>query len=601
MRRNLLPDPAYREVWTNGQTRTQLGSPGGWGSLAIESPLILQTDSEDPKQASYRQFGRPDWMVTILGYGEDGGRELARVRSGYKMAIPVPAGPVRVEATTVGMVRARSEQASVRERIAATIKLVPERETDLAVVGFEIVDEDGWQVPAKVSFRRDDGRKVDFGPISEVEGVRDVRYFTGRPTDVVLPTGDYTLAVSRGPEYDLTERDLTVAAGSGEQTVRLVVRRAYPTLGWISADFHSHSTPSGDNTSHQRGRVMNLVCEDIDFAPCTEHQRIDSYQTHIDKLGLGPFIGSATGMELTGSDLPINHHNVFPLVMKQGLQDGGGPLVGKDPDVQIERLALWDDRSEKLIQQNHPDLRRLLEDRDNDRETDEGFARGVGLLDCVEIHPIEMALQLFPNAPERREGLREGFYSERIVRWLDLIARRPLPGVINTDAHWNYHGSGWTRNWIAVPDDDPARCEVLEIVRATEAGRVVMSNGPFLTMTAAAGEAKAGLGETIAAADGHVDVTVEVRCANWLDVDRVGLVVNGTMPTEFFFLREAEDDGFRDEGPLRFARTVRVPVDGPTTIVAVCGDVTRTLGIAAGGEAAKQNPAAMTNAIYVTP
>ena len=35
-------------------------------------------------------------------------------------------------------------------------------------------------------------------------------------------------------------------------------RLSHTAAGWISADFHSHSSPSGDNTGSQRGRVLNI-------------------------------------------------------------------------------------------------------------------------------------------------------------------------------------------------------------------------------------------------------------------------------------------------------------------------------------------------------
>ena len=59
------------------------------------------------------------------------------------------------------------------------------------------------------------------------------------------------------------------------------------------------AVPQGDNTSDQLGRVENLVCEQIDFAPCTEHQRIESYDDQLEKLGAQEFMATCTGMELT--------------------------------------------------------------------------------------------------------------------------------------------------------------------------------------------------------------------------------------------------------------------------------------------------------------
>ena len=68
-----------------------------------------------------------------------------------------------------------------------------------------------------------------------------------------------------------------------------------------------------------------------------------------------------------------------------------------------------------------------------------------------------------------------------IVNWLQLLNQgRRIPGVVNTDAHYNFHGSGWLRNYLKSPTDDPAEIKTLDVVHAAERGHLVMSSGPFL-------------------------------------------------------------------------------------------------------------------------
>ena len=596
--RRFDPDRPQSLVLIDGRAQTLLGHSEPFSGRASGLAGIVA-------------MPQPDWMLTVAQPSEHGVKELAKVRVRGVAELKLPLGPLRFSAETLGSVAIDPVRLFNTADRTPQIALTPNTRTNadtgrpagVTAVRLITVDEDRNPIPAKVAFDRLDGPDPNFGPVSGVEAVREVQYLSGPPRIILLPQGRYRVLASRGPEYDLVEQELTVPPTAPGLDLTFTLKRAYDTPGWLSADFHSHSTPSGDNTSHQRGRVLNLVCEDIDFAPCTEHQRVDTYQTHIDTLGLRSFLASCTGMELTGRDLPINHQNVFPLLHKRFTQNGGGPRIADDPDVQVERLALWDERSEKLIQQNHPTLARLLADRDNDGKPDDGFARAVGLLDAVEIHPIELALDLFPDIPEPREGLRKEWTVGRIPGWLKLNQARPLTGVINTDAHWNHHGSGWARNWIAVDDDDPRTVRTLDVVRATEAGRVVMSNGPMLTMTAAAGssngDSQAGIGDTLAVpADGEVSVTIEVRCANWVDVDRVGLLVGPEMHTVF---ERSGGDGFDVERPLRFRKTLPVRIDGPTTLVAVCGHGTETLGPAVGEEMSEQRPAALTNPIFVRP
>ena len=92
------------------------------------------------------------------------------------------------------------------------------------------------------------------------------------------------MIVSYGPEYDAVFTPVKVERGKDSPLEAKLVR-SVKTDGWISADFHSHSSPSGDNTSSQLGRVLNLLCEHVEFAPCTEHNRLSTYEPHLKRWG----------------------------------------------------------------------------------------------------------------------------------------------------------------------------------------------------------------------------------------------------------------------------------------------------------------------------
>src|SRR5262249_31114054 len=201
-----------------------------------------------------------------------------------------------------------------------------------------------------------------------------------------LGPGSYDVIVSYGPEYDAAFTRLDVERGK-EATLEAKLVRSVRTEGWISTDFHSHSSPSGDNTSSQLGRVLNLLCEHVEFAPCTEHNRLSTYEPHLRRLGAEGRMATCVGMELTGRPLPLNHQNAFPLIMRPNTQDNGAPTSDDDPEIQIERLALWDGGSEKLVQVNHPDMGWMFGDRNGDGRRDAGFAGMHGKMDVIEVHP----------------------------------------------------------------------------------------------------------------------------------------------------------------------------------------------------------------------
>ena len=152
-----------------------------------------------------------------------------------------------------------------------------------AAVMARITDETGGITPCKVQFIGKAGTpSPDFGPTTGEHAVQNVVYsHDGRFTRNLEP-GSYDVIISHGPEFDAVFTRVDVA---GSTTTKLEARlvRTVHTDGWISTDFHSHSSPSGDNTSSQLGRVLNLLCEHIEFAPCTEHNRLSTYDPHLDR------------------------------------------------------------------------------------------------------------------------------------------------------------------------------------------------------------------------------------------------------------------------------------------------------------------------------
>jgi hypothetical protein len=478
------------------------------------------------------------------------------------------------------------------------------------VVG-TITDDDGGPIPCKVQFR---GRGVpdpDFGPDSGDTAVKNLVYSADGRLRVEIAPGTYDVVVSRGSEYDAVTTSITVAA-DGETPLAAKLSRVVATGGWISSDFHSHSTPSGDNTSSQLGRVQNLLAEHVEFGPCTEHNRISSYAPHLERLGAGHLMATCSGMELTGSLLPVNHQNAFPLVERPGEQDGGGPTVNNDdPVAQVERLALWDDAADKVVQMNHPNLVQVLGDRDTDGKADAGFEKMLGFMDVIEVHPLE---EIFtPPAPDFDPRRRE----HTVFRWLQMLnLGYRLPGVVNTDAHYNFHGSGFLRNYLASPTDDPAKIRIGDVIAASKAGRVVMTSGPFLEAVASAGKEavasagkeavasageaakSAGPGDTLRSEAGRVSLQIRVQCPNWFDVDRVQVFVNGRPDPALNFTRR-DHAGMFTRDVVRFDQTVSVTLDRDAHLIVATVGEGSNLGLVMGPDHAERRPIAVTNPIFV--
>jgi hypothetical protein len=471
-------------------------------------------------------------------------------------------------------------------------------ELSLGYAIITITDAEGRAIPAKLQFKgKGETPTPDWAPETGEHLVKNLAYTANGVVEVALEAGEYELAVSRGSEYHADYRTLKIEEGN---TAGLSVKlaRVVETPGWVSADFHSHSSPSGDNTSSQLGRVLNLIGEHIEFAPCTEHNRISTYEHHLTELRAKAFMATVSGMELTGTPLPLNHQNVFPLLFKPRTQDGGAPVTDASPETQMERIAAWDNNSVKLIQQNHPDLGWLFYDRDGNKTPDEGYSRSFGLMNVMEIHPIDPMLK--PSQFDVRDGKTIG--NQTALNWLQLLNQGfRIYGVVNTDSHYNFHGSGGLKLWIKSSTDDPAKINSDEMRDASRNGHLIMSNGPYLEATfteLGTNQEPVVSGQDLVAKSKKVSAKIRVQCPNWLDVDTVIVLVNGRRSDKLTFSRDTHPDMFGKD-VVKFDRTVDVELTEDAHIVVLTGHRTQVLGDIMGPMWGTQHPTALSNPVFI--
>jgi hypothetical protein len=461
-----------------------------------------------------------------------------------------------------------------------------------------VTDVDGKPIPCKVQFRgTGDTKDPEFFDKTGEHAVGNLYYSHDGKFSLDLPPGTYDVTVSRGPEFDIVEQKLTIAPGKTAALAAKLIR-SVQTPGWISADFHNHASPSGDNSASQFGRVLNLLGEHVEFAPCTEHNRVSSYLPHLQRLKAEKWMATCSGIELTSYPFSTNHHNAFPMKLHEHKQDGGGPTIDPETEVCVERLVLWDDRSPKLIQQNHPDIGYLFFDKNGDGKPDAGFERALGHLDCIEVHPPHL---IFAGPTQTTKWSSSA--NNPMFNWLQLLNQGyRLPGVINTDAHYNIHGSGWLRNYVLCDTDDPAEIDVSEMVHNAEHGHMVMTNAPYLEVKLRAKDGAGRLpgipGSLIKAPGGKATLHVRVQCANWYDIDRVQVYVNGKPEPQFNFTRAANPEAFSAE-TVRFDREIPLELSGDVHLVVAAIGEKSGLGYVMGPEHADDPPCAVSNPIFV--
>ena len=548
----------------------------------VETRLTVQADGHPVEGARIAlKCGDDSWGTVVTG--DDG-----------TIARRLPSGMCEATVSVAGHVFAKQNLTLAED--GKHVLDLPEYHPGVASI--TITDAEGRMIPAKIEFKGNGKTPApNWGPETAENFVRNLAYTANGELRTILAAGEYDVTISHGPEHNAEFTKLTVNPGNTSE-LKIQLPRVIETPGWVSADFHSHSSPSGDNTASQRGRVLNLAAEHIEFAPCTEHNRISTYDDHIQALGLQPFLATVSGMELTGSPLPLNHQNVFPLIYRPRTQDGGAPVTDVSPETQMERIAAWDDNSAKLIQQNHPDIGWLFYDRDGNQQPDEGYSRSFSIMNVTEIHPIDPLLS--PTRYTVYGGKEVG--NQTALNWLQLLNQGfRIYGVVNTDSHYNYHGSGGLRNWIKSSADDPAAINSDEMRDNSRAGHIIMSNGPYLEATfretGSSGKPIVA-GQDLVAKSKKVTASIKVQCPNWFDIDTVIVLVNGRRSDQLTFSRDTHPEMFSMD-VVRFAHDVNINLTEDAHLVVVTGHRTQLIGDVMGPFWGTQHPTALNNPVFV--
>ncbi|HZE97606.1 MAG TPA: CehA/McbA family metallohydrolase [Planctomycetota bacterium] len=582
----------YPDLGADPRERTMMLPPGG--ELTLVRFLVTGRHTAEVQLAARELLGQPQrrLVVSVVDVQDKpiAGADVVLLQGlqevsagatdelGHAVFSTIGDHPT-IEVSQTGRVkRVASVDASMQSKV--TVEMGPRSQ-----VVFDVSDGAGRPLACKVQFIPvEETLPVNLGPKQRASGCLNL-YFSPRGRfDVPLPPGKYYVLISHGPEHDAAWRSILLKEGE-----TLPLRAALPhvvnSAGWISADFHNHSTPSGDNTTETESRLVCLAAEGVEFAAATEHNRIISYKEILKTLGLDKALATSDGIELTASPLPLQHHNAFPMLEKAHQQDGGGPLIGPSPFAQIQRLFDHDAGAEKLVQQNHPDIGWLFYDADGDGKPDLGFGT------YKFTHVIEVwAPGVLDMKPLRTVGVE--VRNNVIFNWLQLLNQGfRIPGVANTDAHYCFHESGRIRNYVKSPTDDAAEIREMDVVRESKKGRIIMTNGPFLEVSLNG----AFPGDDLRL-EGPGRLKIRVECPNWIDVDRVQVFVNGRREPTLNFTRAA-NPGMFHRGPLMFQEEVAVELKADAHIIVVAVGEQSTMGPVMGPNA--DQPCVVSNPIYV--
>jgi hypothetical protein len=483
----------------------------------------------------------------------------------------------------------------VEKRIEVRATEVTRMEIDFepaSKVAVEVTDGTGDRIPAKVQFIGvGETKDPVFGPHIQAHGCWNIYMSESGSFVQQVDPGQYRLVITCGIEFSHVQKTITVGAGKTVR-VRAELERVVSTPGWVSTDFHNHSTPSGDNYCGIDDRVINLAVEQVEFAPTTEHNRLYDWTSHIKKLGLEEHLSTVPGIELTG---PGAHFNAFPLKVVPFSQDNGAPRWQSDPRVNAIVLRDFQEGGPfRWVHLNHPRVGLLFGDRNMDDTADGGYPGLEYLIDAAEVWSPEI-LRLQARLKKVVKG-KEREYENRTFAWLQLLNQGVRMNCIAvSDAHAVFGNSvgGW-RTYVKSSEDEPSKLSAEEIIRNSKAGRMFVTTGPYIELQLDDGTEIGG--STVIQGPFHIEV--KVQCTDWIDIDRVQVLVNGRPWPSLNFTRKSHADLF--DGKLRFEHRIPIALqEDAHLIVAAVGeefDLKTGYGKSTQGH---WSPCAFTNPIYV--
>ena len=439
------------------------------------------------------------------------GVEIARLKARpglVEESYPVPAGALRdgenvlsfepdVPSDDVVLGALRLVEASLREIY------------HLRPVDVRVVDADtGAPLPARVTFLDMQGQPA---PLYYAEhpdtAVRNgILYVGNGGARVELPLGNYLCYATRGVEWSLSERTLTVV----EEMISVVehsLKREVDSAGRIACDTHIHTLQfSGHGDSSALERQVTLAGEGVELAIATDHNHNTDYGPYQRELGLTPYYTAVTGNEVTTK---VGHFNGFPLKPTDAVPP-------HDLESYVQIVAGIRAKGAKVVILNHPRWPNHDDGPFGVHHLDHLLGRFDPWLDL----PVDATEMINATTNEQQPQLL-------FEDWFALLNRgQRIFAVGSSDSHTVGDPVGQGRTYVPSATDDPAAIDVGAACDAIANGHTSISMG-ILASVAVAGRPVMGETLEIPGPGTPLALAVRVQAPGWVRPRKLSIFVDG--------------------------------------------------------------------------
>jgi hypothetical protein len=436
---------------------------------------------------------------------------------------------------------------------------VVEKELRMAppnLVAFDVRDAaTNKPIPCKLTFTA--ARSQDFhymGPPWEAPYCRNTYYSVAGSGLVEVPSGEYLVTISRGPEYTIYSEKHAFTRNLAVKPMKIEAKleRVVDTTGWIAMEFGSRTSNSWDSLVSEEDRLIAAVAEGVELIIPGDFNHVTDLRDDIERLQLGDRIKAGLGVVLRDPKRRGDgEFGVFPLLAEplDAAPDALAALAA-EPDPATLFAALRERFPGALIQANRP------LDPEYGYLARHGYAATRGALFYAEFdasysknYDLLEVMRGRQTAATKLDDLMEP--------WHQLILTGDDGKRFNGgSASRTLHGeeTGYPRLYVKSSTDDPAKIDLAEIAENVRRGAVILTTGPFLDLKvfdAGPGE-KCQLGD-----DNFLYYDIQAFAPVWMPIVRVSVDKEG----HFFarpFIIERGDKSRQYPEPLARDRVRRV-------------------------------------------
>jgi hypothetical protein len=443
----------------------------------------------------------------------------------YRAALPE--GGYVVTCVTPG--RPSLPVASVEQKVRAGLSLTNDiKQADLQTLRVEAFDaETSAPLPAKLRLvppeEGDRAVATNLGAPWRAQGGRLVYYLRPGANDVPILEGAFHCIVSRGLEYDIVEKDVTVVAGKQPAPLRVALRHLPLTKGMVSVDMNLATEASlGASRVSAEDVVLAAAGEGIEWIVSGDEGRATNLAAAIKARGLGKWLRASVGVRLSYQYRKLfGEFYVFPIpaaTKAEALQGLAGPDTTPADFFKAVRKAF----PGALISVGRPAYASTSYLLYNGMNADYRVVSK-----APDFSPDFDAIEVFADRDPQPAQAARGMLNLLIARGqykIPLAASR-TPTLYNDEP-------GYPRTYLVTGEDDASKLQDKDLVAALREGRFFITSGPILEQTI---NGKWPV-TRLAPPQGKYEHRLRILGAPWVTLRDVGFTRQGRLALPRFFL-----------------------------------------------------------------